>query len=53
VKNGKSEPSELSSSYNIMPPHVHLDHSDHSEDQHSQHKQQEEQLEEKPVAQEQ
>jgi hypothetical protein len=35
MKNGELEPSELSSSYSRMLPHVHLDH---SEDQHSHHK---------------
>jgi hypothetical protein len=53
MKNGESEPSELSSSYRRMPPHVYRDHCDHSEDHHSHHEQQEEQLEVRQVAQEQ
>jgi hypothetical protein len=53
MKNGKPEPSELSSSCSRMPPHVHRDHNDHSEYHHSHHEQQEKQLEVRQVAQEQ
>jgi hypothetical protein len=53
MKNGKPEPSSLSSFCSKMSPHVHPDHNDHNEDHHSHQEQQAEQPKQKLMAEEQ